>query len=549
VKSTLKAVAKYEEDTKAGLKVFHLQQLSETSADDSMLCNDERYRKLKSDVFSQEVMKELSVAQVVAAFVAMGRLRGADKKEWSLLTNALKGFCETEKSHISPTQVCASLYWISNSGTALCMRDRAIVSTFKRLLRESNEWTPIDIGWLLFFMRNKHAVDHPVWERTLQQVAYRFNERLGKMSAKNISCILHEFSQLQLLPGRAIYRAMRRLESKLDQLDPKTNSILFLSLAKLKVYHTEFLHSLAKSALERDLVQKSDVRQLAVSMYALAKLDTFIRPFFAASLDRFSTEPQEKVTDADLAMVAYSLGRLGIISHKEVWDRILNLSKARLPTLSPLNISVLAWSMAKVGLVDHKFLRSISDRVLRDNRSFTPRQMTNIIYSFALSGRPLRGMGEFQVNVSKVRNNEEADREFPVMGQIAETFIHRYLTDFLTINGFSDVVVCPQVGAVWVDAIFSDEGGRRTAVLLLGDSDMCKLSKKEVLGSVRWKLKYLEKMGLRVIYFHRRDARSLTRLWSVPEVSHLVKSPAPTVRVRPIAPVEVDAETGKISFR
>ena len=536
--------------------MFHLQQLSQTSLSDSQLSKDTRYESLKAQVFKPDALKRLSASQVVASCVALGRLCGREKKEWSTLTNALKGFCDSESSRISSSQLCGSLYWLAKTDNALCVRERVLVSIYKHLLRESNSWTPVDMGWLLFFMNHKHEVNHPIWSKVLNQLAYRFNERLTHMSVKNIACILHEFSRLELIPAMAIHRALRYSDKRLSEMDPKTSTILLLSLAKLGVYRTDFIHSMADAIAGR-LLSRFDMRQISQTLYALAKLDTFHSSLIQGAVNRFVSEASDKVSDADLAMVAYSLGRLGVVANQESWKRIQSLTIERRFDLSPLNICVVVLAIAKSGAkLDDGFLSHVSEMITANQRAFTPRQMTNLRYACSLLGGPALGgdfsvnglddKAVFQINVSRVTHCRDADKDFPIMKSLFQSKIHSNLKDFLILNGHAEVGICQQVGSVWVDALLADN----CAVLLVGDSDMCKLSRKDLLGPLQWRIRYLEKLGFRVTTLHRLSAESVSRLWSTPEIGHLIRAPVPnTLTKRWKSPIHLDRDSGKISFR
>ena len=558
IKSTLKSVAKYDESTKPGMKVFHLQQLSDSSTDDSTLSRDPRYQELKNQIFTHDVMLKLSVGQMVATCVALGRLHGANKKEWSIIANALKGFCDSDKSSMTPSQICACLYWISKSGNSACVRDRILVSVFKLLLRDSNSWNGIDMGWLMFFLREKHKVDHAAWSRVVRQIAYRFNERLGQMSPKNISFIVYEFSRCHLLPGRAIQRALRFVDQKKSKLDPKTVTLLLMALGNLGVYRYDVVNSLANLVIGKQL-ERADFRTVATLGYAMAKLDIFHKNLTKAVMERLMRQPAADISNTDLGMLAYTFGRQGLVSNTSEWSRLCEEIKPRIDGLPPQTVAAIVVGMGKSGFVDEEILTKFRRFINKNKRAFSPRQLVNLGHSLNILNQPfdnilVSGVDDeravFQLNISKLTGCPETDRDFPVMKQITSNRVHQNIYEFLKTNGAEEIALCQQVGGVWVDALFANTDGSKSAMLLTADSDVCKLNNKDLLGPMKWRLEYLERMGFKAIHVSGKRGRSIAHLWDEPALEHLVRSPRPVIMPRRrISPIQVDPETGKVSFR
>ena len=122
--------------------------------------------------------------------------------------------------------------------------------------------------------------------------------------------------------------------------------------------------------------------------------------------------------------------------------------------------------------------------------------------------------------------------------------------DFLTSNGVERVDMCKQIGPIWVDAMFTDLKGVKSAIILMGDGDVCKLNRTDLLGPISWRKRYLERAGIVVIPVHRRVTDSLVKLWSEPRLAHLVTTSTPDALIkRKISPIRIDHQLGKISFR
>lgn len=546
IKSTLKMVSKYDEDTKLGLKVFHLQRISESQSRDADLSSDERYRNLKSSLFIRENFKQLSTAQAVAVCVALGRLEGKNKKEWSMISDALKGFSDSHSTPISPSQVCASLYWMARSGNSICMQDRALCSVFKNLLRQSNDWSPLDMGWLLYFIRSRSNRENSMWTQVLKQVAYRFNERLHQMSPKNISCLLHEFGRMDLLPAQAIHRALRVVDERKESMSMKSICLLLSALSRLKVYRSDFLMNFAPHVIQHiNSPAKSSLRQVVTAVHNYAKLDTFHRGLCLASVERFGRESRDRITDTDLAMMSHALGRLGIASTEPFWTYITSIFLERVTVLSPLNMAVVISALGKVGVCDPLLMTRAKDHIQRHHRGYSGGQIVNILNAYSTLGLntdwidlPADGSKEavFQLN----RIGGEGDMMDPIQRSNVK------VEDFLVLNGYPDVQLNAKIGGIWADAVFTNNEEMH-AVVSVGDSDVCKMDAKRVLGPTLWRKRYLESQGYRVHIIHRNSTKSLEGMWR--ELASLVQVDAPqSDRYRRHRPFHVDRETGKVSF-
>ena len=555
VKSTLKLVSKYDETTKLGLKVFHLQRLSETTVRDHQLLHDERYVLLKKALFTIDSFKQLSIAQRIAASVSLGRLDGKDKKEWTIIANGLKAACLDIQGGISASQLSVSLYWIARSGNSVCIRDRALERVGSKLLQSSNSWTPLDMGWLMFFLRTKQSVSGDLEDRLIRQLAFRFNERLNQMTLRNVSCILHEFSKLELLPARAIHRALRRILDITQKVDAKSTCLLLMSLVRLKVFRDDALGALGSRLIESGIIQnkkRSSIREVSTILYAFSKLGTLHKPLIESCLKRLMTEPVDQITDADLGMMAFALGQFGIMSCGSEWARIVSISKERIRSMSPLNLSTIVCAIARAGVEDADFFRLVSEAVSKDQRSYTSRQLVNLVNAYATAGintdwiqipsnLPCDRVTRFQVN-------KKLDGA-PIMNPLAIQSHHKNIESFLRLNGWKDVELCKQTGSVWADAVFSDGDASKYAVVVSGIGDVCKLDRASLLGPIKWKLRYLESRGYIPITVAKKNLKSLSRVWNSHEMRNFIRAEQPLARpTRHKSPIAVDPESGKVSF-
>ena len=546
--------------------MFHLQQLSQTTWTDAELSRDERYIALKGQIFSPDNMKALSPAQTVAACVALGKLGSKTRKEWTVVCNALKGTCEATNYRMSPSQVAVCLYWISKTGNAVCARDRLIETSFKHVLQDSNDWTPVDMGWLLYFMRVKAASDLPVWQRMVRQIAYRFNERLVHMSPRNVACILHEFSQLGLLPGKAIHRAIRVVDERKERMDGKTICLLLSAMAKLRIYKSDFVFELGSLLARKGGMlgdeKRMSMRQVSSVLYSFAKVDYAHLGVLSSVLRRIKTcDPAVDMSDSDLTQLAYGLGRLGVVSCTDEWKVLATQATVRVRNLSPLNVSVIVSAMGKAGFRDEALLASVVQMLRADCSGFTEQQLVNVLHGLANCGVHVQGLklpkitptrlNQFQLNKVSVGSGVE-DASRPVMEPLVSQPIHSQVFEFLKRNSSAeDIELCRQTGSVWVDASFRSDVSDHV-ILILGDSDLCKLNPETLLGPAQWTVRYLKQLGYTVTTVRKPELVKAKDIGSIQALLQFIHSDDYQERRGPKfsrKPFHFSNESGKISFR
>lgn len=547
--------------TKPGLKVFHLQRISGTKFEEFELLADERYLRLKSEIFSPDIMKSLSPAQIIAAAVSLGRLGGRDRRDWGLICNSVMKLAESSQYRLSPSEIGVALYAIARSGNCGSAKDRFLVPVLKRFLQESAEWSPIDMGWVLYFLRKKEVRDLPCWHRTTKQLAYRFNEHVVSMTPKQISCILSEFGYMKLLPGSAIQSALTTLESRRRKLDPKTTCLMLAALAKLKVYRSDFLFRIAPQ-VEKMISDRNvtSVREVTSMMFSLSKLDWFNRGIVKTVCRRL-LEERGIISNHDVSMIAYGLGRLGVGSCSETWKAISSELAKRIDSMSPLHVSMVVASLGKVGYRDDDPLfERVVARVLSDIKGYTERQLVTVLnglancqYASAIQlpkNLTVTHVNEFQVNkILLFQQRDPPEHSKPIMSPRRVCSIHNKIKDLLHANdlGCGSIEINKLIGAVYVD-VFLELEGRPTAIILLGDSDVCKLDKQVLLGPSSWVVNYLQdRMKCQVFHVHRnllQKAESLSAIPGLGKFNAVFQWCKPKKRNTFV----FDNESGKVSF-
>ncbi len=266
LKSLVKQISKYDDDTKLSMKVYHFQELIRLCGVFREEASNSTLKDLRRDILNRDSLKLLSPAQITGIFRSLSQCIIADSADWALLCDALK--------HLSPRMTCAEraicLYTVAKTDRAYIIRDRIIETVLKDLLSESNSWTLLDMGMMLYFMRKCEKRDNiPVWDKCLLQIAYRFNERLDSTcSPRSIACILHEFGLLRLIPAKGIHRACQKLlDTGLTNIDLNTLMLIVNALCNLQVREKRFLYHVTKHLVAKDLkhISESGIRDRIMS--------------------------------------------------------------------------------------------------------------------------------------------------------------------------------------------------------------------------------------------------------------------------------------------
>jgi hypothetical protein len=486
------------------LKVFHLQELSSGTLKDFELAKDPRYSVLKAQIFSREGMKQLSPSQMVAACVSLGRIQSKNIKEWTVMCNALKGNCDSENYEMTPTQIAACLFWIAKSGFSVCVKDRLIQTAFKKLLSKSNDWSAVDIGWVLYFMKKKISGRNlPIWQRTLSQLVYRFNERISSMTPKNIVCIISELSGIKILPGKAIHRALRICEMNANNLDWRTILTLLRSMGSLEIFEPRLVHVLAEHIPKKT---EPGLRQAAQFVYCFARLDFFHSGIIRWSFENLNEESRiGKLSDIDIAHAAYGFGRLGIASCKREWEVISKHVLSNLDRLSPLHFAMIVNAFGQVGLRDSDTMGPIAGHFRSNMAAFTERQVVSILASLANCGITFQDILISSSAVNKYNefriNKLSPSMDLPVMEELSRRGIHSQIEEYLESAGVTNLLICPKLGKVWADARF-ERNGEFFALLFLKDCDVCKLDKQVLLGPALWRKDHIESQGFKALTVH-----------------------------------------------
>jgi hypothetical protein len=320
IKSILKQVDGYDDETKLSMKLYHFQELSRLCVGDDDSLRVDRLKSLQEDLLRRDTIRALSPTQVAALFLSLRACSMQENTEWSLICDALKG----TSPRMSCGEVSSCLHALGKAGRTFVVRDRVLESVLGDLLRRSNEWSMSDIGKILYFMRKCKARDGlPVWDKTLYQLAYRFNERLSDTSTPSqIACILSEFSHMGLLPAKSIHRACTKLlEHGFDRMDGKTITLLVMALTKLGVRKQDFVFPLTEFLAHGGLKRIRDPSSACKLLWGFGKLELVHPKLYSALLDHVGLS-NDKLTLIDCRMVNWAISRESVMRGVRVSEEL-----------------------------------------------------------------------------------------------------------------------------------------------------------------------------------------------------------------------------------
>jgi hypothetical protein len=166
---------------------------------------------------------------------------------------------------------------------------------------------------------------------------------------------------------------------------------------------------------------------------------------------------------------------------------------------------------------------------MSDIKGYTERQILTVLNGLANSqyasgiqlpkNLTVTYLNEFQVNrILSMQQGDSLGLSKAIMSPRRVSTIHSKIKDLLLANdlGGDSIEINKQIGAVYVD-VFLELEGRPTAIILLGDSDVCKLDKQVLLGPSSWIIKYLQdRMKCQVLHVHRNLLLKADSLSAIP---------------------------------
>ncbi|KAF4676189.1 hypothetical protein FOL47_006580 [Perkinsus chesapeaki] len=555
VRSTLKEVSEYDDNTKATLRIFHLQELSGTAFKDGDLRVDKRYLELRKGVVKG--IPDYNPSQLTAVALAAGRLKLNTPALWTPLLKKVVTYVESSFKKGSPdcefshSQLCLILFSAAKSKCPQVPEPKAHY-LIRVMVHHPGLWNGTDMAWLLYFMRQRKLIPrdprnqaHHAWSKAYRYLAFHFNEKLsnGKIPPKQMCVILHEFSKIGLLPTRAIHRMSNRVKREITSLDAKTLTLLAVALGRLKHPDVALLRAIGKTVSEPEKWATISDKQMAMITYAYSRVNLRSIPFLRSVCDRLANMPEShRMQPLTVVTLAFSFATLGI-RDKRAWKNcLIPRFRQKIKFHSPQHLAAMVNSMAKVGVWDDELAERIAKRVVQVSRALSTRQICNILNGFIIRQVKLdetafvevviQGNVHDEQHISKVHETQMARVMFGLILEHPEFMDHAAETQRLLINRFSnhditdhrllrqyhlDLAVALEAlgcdgghatlvkeGPYCFDAVVSHQG-RRIGIQVLGDSHICPVT-GSLLGPIRSLRRHCEKyLGLdRVVFVKRR---------------------------------------------
>mmetsp|Transcript_39436 Transcript_39436/g.122981 ORF Transcript_39436/g.122981 Transcript_39436/m.122981 type:complete len:639 (-) Transcript_39436:26-1942(-) len=390
IKTALHTLGTQHETMKLSMKVYHFQEISQTSLSDRILERDSRYAKLKEEL--QHNVSDLSPAQIVAAMVSAGRLKVHDRSFWWAFARGVQDHVLRTKSGapgLYHSQICIVLHSLAKARVKI--KERFYYRMLRFMVMRPELWTEFDMAWILNAMRKRRlkAVDesktyHRLYGRVLRVIAAHFRDKFHFFSPQGIVFILYEFSRHEVYPGRVVFRAARRIRRHLPTLSDRALVALAVLLARFDWPERRLLRKLRDEVLEARRFVRLPPAALVVVLHSYAKLAVRDLALLEAICGLLARAGQQ-LDVRSCATAAYSLGRLGV--RGPVWHALSERIHQQVDRHPPLNLALIAHAFGKAAVRDESLLAgSLANAALESLAGFTPKHLACLLDGLTLAG-------------------------------------------------------------------------------------------------------------------------------------------------------------------
>ncbi|PHJ21257.1 rap domain protein [Cystoisospora suis] len=390
VLSTLAAVQQYTADTKLSLKVYHLQELANTSMSFSQLSLDERFVKLFQDIYAHA--KELSPAQLQAVAIACKhlKLKGTDMM-WKTIAKHIVRLTKSPSAAlggITFSQVAHSMSCFASCQAEVHWELKQMLAY---LLKGSKRLNEHDVICMLYTLRRYkcYAPDsqgRSEWPylRCLRLCASCAEQRLFEMSPRSLVYIVYECSLIGVVPWRLTYRISSQVKQSLDRLSAKELALYVLASAKYRLVDDQLLKRIGKQLCDERFSSRVSNTSASLLLYGSALLD-----FRDKNLIRMCCERIRRAAylleDITVSQLAYSLGRLGV-RDEEAWACLARVAASRMGSMSAAEIASVTQAAGKVGIRNEALLEAVVEHAMKLQVAFTTQQILNLLDGLVLAG-------------------------------------------------------------------------------------------------------------------------------------------------------------------
>ncbi|KFG51903.1 RAP domain protein [Toxoplasma gondii p89] len=387
---TLHAVQQYDDDTKLSLKVFHLQELAQTSMTFSQLSLDERFLRLLRDIHANA--KDLSPAQLQALAVSCRELNlnGADIM-WKTVARHIVRLTKSPSAPVSGITFSQVAHAMSCFASKKAEVQRHLRHMLKYILQGSRRLNEHDIVCVLYTLRryNCNATEtdgRSDWPylRCLRLCASIVESRLADFHPRFLVYIIYEFALTGVVPWRLVYRSNNLIKQSVHRLSDKELALYVLASSKYCLLDTQLLKRIGRRLSDDALNFQFSNASLSMLLYGFASMN-----FREKNLIKLCCERIQKAActleEITVAQLAYALGRLGV-REEATWKALAKAAADCMDCMSPAEISSTVHAAGKVGFADERLFSAVVEHATKLQVAFNTQQLLNLLDGLALAG-------------------------------------------------------------------------------------------------------------------------------------------------------------------
>lgn len=456
IRSIIHQIGYYTDETKLGLQVYHLQELSKSSFKHFHFEKSDRYNELLDFVMKKS--NELTSAQLIATALSYRRLNIHQASYWKPLKKRFLHLFKVtrEKSQLDPKFVGIStsdLVYFANIATPHAKLTKSeLQEIISMSSRQSQHWGEYDITNMLSLMRKgrlspnlrimaltweyfgekgmkevyerKTNVPGPIafqqktWSKALKSLVKESYSQAHSFSPATCSMILYEMSRLRWTSEPLCHRLLQQIKFRLNELNDQQLCMLAIGVNRHHIINNGFIKQLARTFALR-VGRPYNSRTVATLALAFARMNSRNVEFIAALCKNIEHNALN-FTFYELSIIIYALGHLGI-RHLPTWEILLAAAKKEMNSMGGLHLSMIAQAIGKVGLPIHvcePILNDILKKSVEVQGSFSSKQLVHLLAGCTRSG--ISELTTFETLLSRLVAIDESRQSFSRATQMRE---------------------------------------------------------------------------------------------------------------------------------
>ncbi|PFH37323.1 hypothetical protein BESB_037810 [Besnoitia besnoiti] len=387
---TLHAVQHYDDETKLSIKVFHLQELAQTSMTFNQLSLDERFLTLLRGILANA--KDLSPAQLQALAMSCRelKLKGSDIM-WKAIAKHIVRHTKSPSapgSGITFSQVAHAMSCFASRQAEV---QRYLKHMLTYILKGSHRLNEHDVVCVLYTLRRYNCnttetdgrSDWP-YLRCLRLCASIAERRLTELHPRYLVYIIFECARIGVVPWRLIYRANNLIKHSLHRLSDKELALYVLASSKYGVLDVRLLKRIGRRLEENQLSFQISNASLSLLLYGFASMNYRDKNLIGMCCERIQ-KAACTLEDISIAQLAYALGKLGV-REKDSWNALAKVAAGRMDSMSPAEISSIMHAAGKVGFADKRLFDAVAEHATKLQVAFNSQQLLNLLDGLTLAG-------------------------------------------------------------------------------------------------------------------------------------------------------------------